>query len=276
MVTLIGFIYHLDEFQKRYPKTESKRDTFVSSINCGSSRPAWENECVYGDSSSSTSIYVFGDSNARSASDAFARLAETNDWRVTFGVLGGCPTNFSLVQTSEDCSQINEERLRLLSDEPPSLLVIVNHWTNYLSFPGYGSPNQQVRSFEETVNRVQSLGVPLIVQYQIPECNYRNQVLNVRFTKGSFRDASGCEMSSEVSDARDLIGDRVLQIIQSCTGSPCVLVDITPAICPSICKPFLNGVNIFSDASHISKSANTLTVPIFQRAADNILSSSGP
>lgn len=275
-VTLIGFIYQLEGFQKRYPKTESKRDTFVSSINCGSSRPAWEDECVYGDSNTSTSLYVFGDSNARSASDAFARLAEINGWRVTFGVLGACPTNFSLVQTSEECSKVNEERLRLLTDKPPSLLVIVNHWTNYLSFPEYGSPNQQVKSFEETVNRVQSLGVPLIVQYQIPECNYRNQVLNVRFTKGSFHDASGCEMSSEVSDARDLIGDKVRQIIQSCTGSPCVLVDITPAICPNICKPFLNGVNIFSDASHISKSANTLTVPIFQRAAEKILNRSGP
>jgi len=271
-VALVGFVYHLEVFQRQFPRTEFKGDTFASSINCGSSRPGWEKECTFGNANASTSVYVFGDSNARSASDAFASMAKTNDWHVTFGVLGACPTNFSLVQVSDECSKANQERLRLLSDYPPSLLVIINHWTNYLSSPRYGGPNQQVKSFEETVNRIQSLGVPLIVQYQIPECNYRNQVLNFKFAGGSFRSASGCEMSSEVSAARDLIGDKVRQIIDTCTGSPCVLVDITPAICPDTCKPFLNGVNIFSDASHVSKSASMLTIPLFQRAADEVLS----
>jgi peptidoglycan/LPS O-acetylase OafA/YrhL len=271
-VTIIGFVHHLEGFQKRFPKTESKRDTFVNAINCGSSRPGWETQCTHGRPDSSKSVYVFGDSNARSASDAFAMMADANDWRVTFSVLGGCPANFSQVQTSEECLKINEQRLRLLSNDPPSMLVIINHWTNYLSFPGYGSPDQQVKSLEQTVNRIQSLGIPLIMQYQIPDCDYRHQIINYRFIGGLFRSASGCQMSSEVSTARDLIGDEVRRIIGSCTGSPCVIVDIEPTICPTTCKPFMNGVNIFSDRSHISKSANTLTVPVFERAAREVLS----
>jgi peptidoglycan/LPS O-acetylase OafA/YrhL len=274
-VTAISFVQQLDGFQKRYPKTESKSDTFVESINCGSSRPGWETQCAHGDPDSSTSVYVFGDSNARSESDAFASLADTNGWRVTFGVLGACPTNFSARQTSEECSVINEQRLRLLSDSPPSVLVIVNHWTNYLSYPGYGSPEVQVQAFKITLKLIQSLQIPLIVQYQIPQCEYRNQVFNFRFVRGSFRGTTGCEMSSEVSRARDLIGDEVRRLVGGCTESPCVLVDITPAICRDACRPFLDGVNIFSDASHISRSANKLAIPIFQRAADEVLGMSG-
>lgn len=259
------------EFGKRFPKTESKADTFAAKYNCEASPTGWEDSCEFGDLRSSLSIYLFGDSNARSASDGLALIAEQNEWKLTISALSSCPVNFSEIQTSQDCRRVNEERLSLIKSEPPSVLVIVNHWTNYKHLPIYGPADQQVLSLETTLNILQELRVPVLIQNQIPICEFRNQLVQFRIFDGSAVQNSNCLANRNDSTLRLAIGKRVAGLVSQCDQAPCRVVDLTETLCFKLCLPFRNGVNIFADDSHISPSASRLTAPIYESSIRSIL-----
>lgn len=260
-----------NEFGKRFPKTESKANTFAARHNCEASPRGWEESCEFGDHESSLSVYLFGDSNARSASDGLAIIAEQNEWKLTISAKSACPVNFSEVQTSEECRQVNKERLSLIRSQPPSVLVIVNHWTNYAHFPDYGTADQQVLSLETTLNMMQELHVPVLIQNQIPICDFHNQLIRFRFFDGSVVQNSNCSARRNDEALRSAIGERVAGLLNQCEEAPCRIVDLTEALCIKFCQPFRNGINIFADESHISPSASRLTAPVYESSIRLIL-----
>lgn len=271
---LIGstwFLQHSQAFVERLPRTESKLNTFAARNYCEASPGGWESSCVFGENEASTSLYLFGDSNARSASDGFALTADQNRWKLTISALSACPVNFSEVQTSPNCGRTNAERLSLLRLAPPSVLVIVNHWTNYSSFPVYGLAKQQVLSFGTTLEVLQELQIPVLVQYQIPICEFRNQLISLRFFEGSMVGGSDCLVRKDELVMRLDIGRQIQRLVNQCNQTPCAMVDLTESLCSEICRPFRNGISIFADDSHISPSASFLTAPVYESAIRKIL-----
>ena len=265
------FLHRSEAFVERFPRTESKTNTFAARNDCAASPEGWESSCVFGDHEASTSLYLFGDSNARSASDGFALLADQNRWKLTISALSACPVNFSEVQTSTSCGTLNAERLSLLRSAPPSVLIIVNHWTNYSSLPVYGLTNQQVLSFETTLGVLQKLRIPVLVQYQIPICGFRNQIISLRFFEGSIVRGSECLVSKTERVMRLDIGGQIQRLVDQCNFTPCKTVDLTESLCSETCQPFRNGISIFADESHISSSASRLTAPVYESAIRMIL-----
>jgi len=256
-----------DSFQQRFPRTESKTANFAESVRCASvGGDDWSNRCVFGNLDSDVDVYLFGDSNARSASDGFAMLADSNDWRLTLGIRSACPVNFVSTTLYNGCDALNNERYSTLLRSPPDVLVIVNHWTNYLDFSTGNTGEQSlVKSLSGTLAKVRSLGIKVILQYQIPDCDFRNQIINIRYFEGEWTKASRCLSTSRTAASRNRIGREVLRIAESCEGG-CRVVDLTPVLCNEVCQPFKNGVNMFADRSHISASASRLTARLFADA----------
>ena len=263
---LVGtyIIRQSDAFRNYLPQTESKANTFAADNGCASSPNGWETSCTFGDSDVSTSIYLFGDSNARSASDGFAWIASKNRWKLTVGVMSACPANFSAVQTSESCRSVNNQRLALLQEKPPSLVVIITHWTNYSEYLSYGSISQQITSLKVTLRVLQQLQIPTLIQYQIPICDYRNQLINVRFFEGSFVRGGQCLAEFREDQTRSVIGELVLQLASECDQAVCEVIDLSDSLCFEKCLPFRDQVNLFSDKSHLSASASILTSHIYE------------
>lgn len=274
VLTIIGMAHIVQispKFRQAFPRTESKTDNFAARNGCSTSPVAWEEFCVFGDSTSNVSIYLLGDSNARSASDGLAKLSDERRWKLVIGVLSACPVNFSETQTSSICGDVNAQRLALLRSNPPSVVVVVNHWTNYAEFLPYGSVDQQSDSLETTIRVLQDLRIPTLIQEQIPICEFRNQLLNFRFFEGLLRSESSCLARQKDEEMRTAIKVRVQAMTHLCDRAPCKTVDLGPTLCDKDCRPFKGGINIFSDKSHISPSASKLVAPVFETAIEELL-----
>lgn len=266
------FLRQSESFQQVIPRTESKTHTFAHSQDCDASPVGWEKSCIFGDRDANTSIYLFGDSNARSASDGLALTAVNNGWSLTIGALSACPVNFSQVQTSARCAIVNQQRLTLLQSKPPSVVVIVNHWTSYTNVPIYGTVEQQVASLRTTLQVLDALAIPVIIQYQIPICEFQNRLVSVRLFEGRIVSGSKCLAKSRDDEMRLAVGEQVSKLAQDCESAPCEVVDLSPLLCDANCHPFRDGVNIFADASHISPSASRLTASLYRDKIRNLLS----
>ena len=262
------------EFRAHFPITESKSENFAAKHGCSTSPIGWEISCVFGNQVSKQDLYLFGDSNARSASDGMVELATNNGWRLTMSVLSACPTNFSEVQTSTQCAEVNAQRLALLRARPPEVVVIINHWTNYMNLGNYGSLDQQSKSLEVTLEILQSLGISSVIQYQIPICDFQNRLFPFRYYGGRITTSSTCEAPIEEIEFRHEMGGRLHQIAKQCRNVSCKVVNLTSVLCKESCTPFKNGVNVFSDRSHISPSASRSSIQLFEDAISEILEES--
>jgi peptidoglycan/LPS O-acetylase OafA/YrhL len=260
-----------DGFQNLYPKTESKTSNFAAAYGCATSPIGWESSCVFGDKDAPTKVYLFGDSNARSASDGLSLAASNSSWSLTISALSACPVNFSEIQTSDYCATINDQRRALLESKPPSVVVIVNHWTNYLTIPAYGTVEQQLASLETTLGILQELSIPSIVQYQVPICEFRNQPISFRLFEGRITHGRECLAREDEKTMRLEMGEGVSRLVDNCDSAPCKLVDLSPILCLSTCRPFQGSINIFADESHISPSASRLTSAIYQASINRVL-----
>jgi len=263
-----------DRFQKLIPKSESKINTFAAAHHCEASPIGWETSCVFGDKDSIFSVYLMGDSNARSASDGLAHAASTNGWSLTISALSACPLNFSSVQTSESCAIVNNQRLALLRSKPPSVVVIVNHWTDYADYTPYGTVEQQLASLTAVISTLQELAIPSIIQYQVPICEFRNQLIDFRIKEGRLVKNSECSAGKRESAMRLTMGELVYKLRDHCNAAPCEVLDLSPILCNAICRPFRDGTSIFADDSHISSSASRLTSVLYQSVLSTVLQAS--
>lgn len=175
------------------------------------------------------------------------------------------------MQTSARCAIVNQQRLALLQSKPPSVVVIVNHWTSYKTVPTYGTVEQQVTSLRMTLQVLDALAIPVIIQYQIPICEFQNRLVGVRLFEGRIVSGSKCLTKSRDNEMRLAIGEQVSKLAEDCESAPCEMADLSPLLCDAICLPFRDSVNIFADASHISPSASRLTASFYQDKIRKVL-----
>ena len=261
---------------RQLPTVEPKTDNLAAQFECEASQVGWQDRCTFRSRSDSPLVYLFGDSNARSASDGIFAASDSSSWSLTIGALSACPVNFSLNQTTDLCRRVNGERLNLITTTPPDLLIIVNHWTNYANAPrgtygDYGSEESQISAFRETLERLDELKIPLLVQEQIPICDYTHNYFKYYILSKLRKSPFTCSDWSQLEPLRERMAFAIQAMIEK-YSSGARMIDVRSYICDTICAPFRNGVNMFADSSHISRSASKLLASPYARAGSEIMS----
>lgn len=261
-------------FYGLFPRAEAKTANLASVNGCGWSNEGWTEECVFGiKQRGGVRLALLGDSNARSASDGLVAAADANSWSITLGVRSGCPAIFAETQVDTECARLNSERLAFLRDTRPDVVVLVNHWSNYRRSGEFADPEAWTRAMGGTINSISDLGIPVLIQYQIPYCQTSNSLLRSMLVDRGWRNAYLCQSKPDIERYIDHVADGLEATCNNNKWAQCQTLDIVDSLCSSrnTCQAFVGRTNYFSDPTHISPSASRLTSNQYAEAIRAIL-----
>ena len=261
-------------FYGLFPRVEAKEANFASENGCSWSSDGWQEKCVFGvEQSDGVRLALLGDSNARSASDGLVAAADANNWSITLSVRSACPTLFTEPQVDTECARLNSERLTFLRDTRPDAVILVNHWSNYRRTGEFDDPETWTRAMGETIDSISDLGIPVLIQYQIPYCRTSNSLLRSLLVERGWRNAYLCQSTPDTARYVDHIIDGLDATCVNNEQAQCQTLDIVDSLCSSrnTCQAFVGRTNYFSDPTHISRSASRLTSNQFAEAIRAIL-----
>lgn len=251
------------------PKPESKWDNFASEqfgdARCDGSPERWQDICVLPASTlrrDADRIFLFGDSNARAASDGLAAAAQALDQSLTLSVLSGCP--FVLTSTADSfgeiCQRVNRSRWKELRAESPDVVVVINHSTKYLrsEYAGFGSVREQIEATALMLQELQRLNIPTVFQIQVPNCQGGPSILRPEWI---------CRETQALSGARREFESGLRQQVTMSSVAGPILLNLNADICPSgSCRGFRSDGSVFSDSSHLAPSESRRLAPRYREA----------
>jgi peptidoglycan/LPS O-acetylase OafA/YrhL len=131
-------------------------------------------ECVYGDTDSSTTVVLFGDSHAAQWFPALERLARTNGWRLVSLTKSACTTADVTVWNSivergyTECDEWREASLDRIESEQPALVVVSNSRGYQVMVDGTPVPAESAldvwdAATKRTLERLRPLSADLVV-----------------------------------------------------------------------------------------------------------------
>ena len=136
-------------------------------------------ECATGDTASTTTVALVGDSNAAMWNPAFQQVAEQRRWRLEMLTKAGCPlmdlpiTSPLLHREYTECEQWRGQIIARLRAEHPRL-VVVSMWRRYGA--GYGYPAgftsydpAWIDSLTRLVQQLRGIGAKVLVLGPIPD-----------------------------------------------------------------------------------------------------------
>jgi peptidoglycan/LPS O-acetylase OafA/YrhL len=140
-------------------------------------------ECVYGGSSSDTTVVLFGDSHAMQWFPALNELAKERNWRLVGLTKAACPPaevhiyNATLRRAYSECDEWRERTLeRIVQDENPSLVVTSSLPTYRPREEGKRLPKEagreaMVEGYASTLKKLRSTGAPVALIEDVPHPN---------------------------------------------------------------------------------------------------------
>lgn len=218
-------------------------------------------ECVFGDTSSQTTVMLFGDSHAGHLFPAMESLADSLGFRLISASKSSCPS--VLVEPSEaklgraytECREWQESMYDRLAREQPDVVVISNFRDHQGSEADEDSYEEWRAGLHESLDRLEQLGVRTVVvgdtpefPVSVPEC----------LSRAAWRD----EPDSTCDVSRDIALDstrRAYQNVLVAEHPNARWVDPSGPYCDSIvCFAERNGIVLFRDRSHLTVEASKL------------------
>jgi hypothetical protein len=242
------------------PLPESKWLNFATQNNCGDGVESWDLNCSFGDSNSRFTAVLIGDSNARSASDGVFEAIRSLGGELFISARSGCSMINNAVEPQ--CQELNLERFRKLKTLNPDLVILVSNYALYLE---NFNELQIIKGFEETIDFMADNQIPVIVQSQIPDCNFSRSLIKVLTNK---------IYDCEIGLAKQLERSRLLKATQIMTlkSGKNVFMDPTESVCPKlVCRSFRNGEWIYSDPYHLSPTGSRMLTPLYIEAIKQVL-----
>jgi hypothetical protein len=227
--------------------------------------------CKVAVENSTFSVFLFGDSNAKAASDGVQEAVLTMGGSLTIATSSGCP--FLISSPSSACDVFNIKRFNAVKKYKPDAVIIVNHQSDYLgqsNFSPWNTPKNMISSLSETLDLLDKYKVPAIVQGEIPLCDF-----TISFISKFYSKRQNC-LNNYDSQLDHL---WLLRSTKEATSqfSNHLFFDPRPIICPEqLCKPFNNGKMVFVDRDHLSHSGSKLLTPVFMDALTKILNVKNP
>lgn len=228
-------------------------------------------ECVTGDTSSSITVALIGDSNAAMWAPALEKAATEQHWRLTTLTKGSCPMldlpfyNGLLQRKYTECDQWRSRVITRLQHEPPQLVVLsmLRHDSG-AGFPPYDhawvdSLTRLVQQLQDAGSRVLVLGPIPDLQSNVPEC-----------LSAHLDDATACSAPrAKAVDERGMAAERAA--ISARDGRQ-RYADVTALFCsPDRCPAIVGNTLVYHNQFHLTQEYALALAPAISALADRAL-----
>ncbi len=225
--------------------------------------------CEFGDTQSSTTIALFGDSHAEHWLGALDRYGREHGVKVVAMVKGGCPVaempelmQPRLKRFYHECTRYREAMVqRIIAMRPAA--AILSSWDHYLPARGNGSdwqvtPDMWRRGLRRTYSRIAEAGIPVVA---------------MRGTPRTWFDVPAClsRQAADLPGARECAYERARSFVRAAVdaqndaarGLGVSFVDMNDQICASErCQVTRNGIIVFTDDNHLTASFSRSVAPV--------------
>jgi peptidoglycan/LPS O-acetylase OafA/YrhL len=232
-------------------------------------------ECLMGDTASTNTVALIGDSHAAMWTPAFQQIATQRHWRLEMMAKEACPlmaaraggTFNRLIEDLQHCAQWRDEIVGRLKAEHPRL-VVVSVWRGYgidetmAGFRGYGPAwidgmTRLVRELRETGAQILVLGPIPSPHANVPIC-----------VSGHLDDASACSLSR--SAAVNQSGIAAEAAAAAAGGGR--YADLSDLFCTAErCPVIVGNTLVYLDVSHLTLQYSRLLTPAIAALADRAL-----
>ncbi len=232
-------------------------------------------ECVMGDTASSTTVALIGDSHAAMWTPAFQDAAAQRRWRLLMLAKGACPmmdlpiTNLlrRLVQQFQQCEQWRAEILDRLRAERPDL-VVLSMWRGYgidESLTGFTAFDPVwIDTLTRLVQQLRSTGATVLVLGPTPN----PQRLVPVCLSGHLNDVTACTPAR--SAAVDQSGIAAEDAATTAGGGH--YADLTELFCTADrCPVIVGNTLVFFDRYHLTLEYSRALAPAMAALADRTL-----
>ena len=226
--------------------------------------------CVFGDTTSSTTVVLFGDSHAGMWFPAVDNIANELGWKLIVWTKATCPPTsipvFSPVldRTFTECATWRDEVLAQIAALHPALVIlgVARHYEPVYGFTVY-SP-QWDDDMAQTVRQIRSTGSSVVVigpvpkpPFDVPTC------LSLHLTT-----AGDCTVAlSQAIDLAGAAGERAA--VQDAGGE---WVSTQPWFCTStVCAVIVDNLLAFRDDNHISAEYANFLTPVLKPELEEAL-----
>ena len=222
--------------------------------------------CVFGDTASSTTIALFGDSHAAQWFPALNDIATRHHWRLLVLTKKGCPTAeidvFSPMVNRQltECGPWRENVAARLAAEHPALIVMSSYRYRQTGASANIEPNQAWRDgLTVTMERLRPLAPQMLVLGDTP-----TPARNVpSCLSGHLTSVSACNNTRAVA----VRTDRMAVEQEVATAHDAVYVPTADWLCASDACPVVVGdVLVYRDDNHITATAASWLAPFVEAA----------
>jgi hypothetical protein len=211
--------------------------------------------CVFGDTASTTTIVVTGDSHAAAWFGAFEEAATAHHWRLVMVTKSGCPTADVTVYRSDpnvrnkpylECNTWRKNAIEFIRNLHPSLVVFP--MLSRRAAIGFKKPalGAWQAGLERSISGVEGPGVkvlvlgdtPLTKGQQVPAC-----------VAAHLKDVSVCANTRE----KAVLTERLAMEQAAAAARGALFVDVSDWICSStVCPVVIAGDVVYRDEHHLT------------------------
>nr|WP_231964533.1 MULTISPECIES: acyltransferase family protein [unclassified Mycobacterium] len=234
-------------------------------------------ECATGDTASTTTVALLGDSHAAMWNAGFQEIATQRPWRLEFMAKAGCPpidvpvTNHldRVVEHFRHCEQWRAQILARLAAEHPRL-VVLSMWRGYGAGnwqPGFTPYNTTwIASLTRLVQQLRSTGAQVLVLGPVPDPRSMVPVC----LSGHLDDANAC--SPPRSAAVNESGIAAEAAATKAGGGQ--YADLTELFCTvGRCPVIVGNTLVYLDFDHVTPEYSRQLSPVIGALADRALAS---
>ncbi|WP_442008131.1 SGNH hydrolase domain-containing protein [Mycobacterium sp. 2YAF39] len=226
-------------------------------------------ECAMGDTASSTTIALVGDSNAAMWDPALRQVAEQRHWRLETMAKAGCPLldvtiyDPTLRRDYTECNQWRDQILTRLDAERPKLVVLaLSRLYRGDTFESYDP--RWIETLTHLVKQLRGTGAELLLLGPIPE---PGSVVPVCLS-GHLDDVAACTAQRSVAVNESGIA---AEIVATKAGDG-QYADITSLFCTAQrCPPIVGNTLVYLDEYHLTLEYSRLLGPVIGTLIDRTL-----
>jgi peptidoglycan/LPS O-acetylase OafA/YrhL len=234
-------------------------------------------ECATGDTASTTTVALVGDSHAAMWAPAFQQIAEQQRWRLESLTKADCPlmnvlnTNPIRRLASSDCEQWRDQAMARLRAERPRLIV-VSMWRGYGAghnwVPGFTSfDSAWFDSLTRLVQELRGTGSEVLVLGPVPDPRTAVPIC----LSGHLEDAMACAPTT--STAVNESGIAAETAAAKAGGGQ--YVDVTKLFCTADrCPVIVGNTMVYFDFNHLTVEYARVLAPVVEALADRALAAS--
>jgi peptidoglycan/LPS O-acetylase OafA/YrhL len=258
--------------QQRYADARESR---VDHGCWGTSAMSAQRPCEFGDTKSSTTVVLFGDSHAEHWFGALDKAGKERGWKIVVMVMGGCPVpqleTFIRARTKRhyhECTLYREAAMRRILALKPSVAVL-SSFDHYIPTDGDDAPwkislDSWERGLRQTYSRLSKAGIPVVAIRGTPRTGFKAPTCLSRKSAGlMFADACEYDLASSLLPKAVAAQNRAAQ------GLGVRFVDMNDQVCWSApCKVERGDLVVYTDDNHLTyEFSRSLASPFGARIA---------